>query len=187
MLTIRDLSAGLQGVMRVVRLDADGLACFDDSPAGFWRSFWVAALLAPLAMVTMLVHAATLEDPEATRYVLLGAIGYVVTWVAFPLAMVYVCDLLERPQRYIRYIVAHNWFRLIEAAMMYPVWLLMTATATDIDAVAFLLMLAMSAVLVYDWFIAKSALDLDGGTAAAVVLIGLLLSLLIDRVVELAA
>ncbi len=185
MLTGRYLALVFRATLRIVKLRADGIALFEGTPGGFWRSFWAAGLLAPLFFVTLLLEASHIEDgTAATRLVLVQAIAYVVNWVAYPLLMVYVADLLQRGPHYFRYMVAYNWFRLVEAAAIYPLVLLAAAGAVDVDALAFFSLIALSAMLLYDWFIAKAALDVDGTAAAGLVLIAFLLSLVIRGVAE---
>lgn len=180
-MTIRDWAAVLDGMIRVARLRPDGISAFDATPQGFWRSFWAAAILAPLAATTMLFEAADLgSEAEPTRFLLLQAIAYVVNWVAFPLLMLRIADLLQRGHNYFRYMVAYNWFRLLQAAVVYPISLLALSQMVPDDAVAFLSLVVISAMLLYDWFIAKSALEIDGGTAAAIVIIGFLLGILVN-------
>lgn len=185
MLTRQYLSSVFRGTLRVARLRADGIALFEDTAAGFWRSFWAAGLLTPLFLVTLWLEASHIEDGSAaTRLVLLQTIAYVINWVAYPLLMVHVADLLQRWPNYYRYMVAYNWFRLVEAAAIYPLVLLAAAGIVNLDALAFFSLMALSAMLLYDWFIAKVALDVDGGTAAGLVLIAFLLSLVIRGVAE---
>jgi hypothetical protein len=180
-MTIRDIASVLEGVRRVARLDAQGVRVFDASIDGFWRSFWAAVILAPLAGVTVLLEARSIEEGgEATRFILLQACAYVTNWVAFPLLMLRITAFLQRGHNYLRYIVAYNWFRLIEALIVYPLALLAATELVPVDAIAFFGLMAISLMLLYDWFIAKSALEVEGGTAAAIVLIGFLLSYLIN-------
>lgn len=180
MLTARQFLTAFHGTSRVARLKPDGIRMFDGTPAGFWASFWAAALLAPFLVTTLLIEASNVDDAtRATRFVLLQSIGYVISWVAYPLAMVYVADLLQRGRHYYRYMVAYNWFRLVEAAAIYPLMLLGSVDLVSIDALAFFSLMALSAMLLYDWFIAKTALEIDGASAAGVVMISFLLGLLI--------
>ena len=180
-MTIRDVASVLEGMRRVVRLDAQGVHVFDASITGFWRSFWAAAILAPLAAVTILLEARSMEDgDEAMRFVLLQAVAYVMNWVAFPLLMLRITGFLQCGHNYLRYIVAYNWFRLIEALIVYPLALLAATELVQVDAIAFFGLMAITLVMLYDWFIAKIALEVEGGTAAAIVLIAFLLSYLIN-------
>lgn len=180
-MTIRDVAMVLEGVRGVARLDATGLQAFDATINGFWRSFWAAAILAPLATVTVLIEAGGIDDgAEATRFMLLQAVAYVVNWVAFPLLMVSVATFLQRGHAYLRFIVAYNWFRLFEALIVYPLALLAATEVVSIDAIAFFGLIAITLMLFYDWFIAKHALEVEGGTAAAIVLIAFLLGYLVN-------
>src|SRR2546430_16643578 len=79
----------LAGTLRLARGDRGGLACFDRSLDGFWRSFRAAAITYPLYLVllTMRVSVAEWQRSGGWRIVLVETIGYVIAWVAFPLVM----------------------------------------------------------------------------------------------------
>jgi len=181
MLARAEFAAALAGVRGLVRFDARALAFFNATHEGFWRSFWAAAILAPFAAI-IVARRVILEPPESLwRVIAFETIGYALGWLAFPLLMVRIADLLGRRDHYFLYIVAINWFQLVQIAFAGPILLLGLMGIIPPAGEEVLSLLVFAALLGYDWFIAKSALRVAGGTAAALVIIKLLLDFLIDR------
>src|SRR5439155_19043976 len=84
-----EVSLALTGALRLARGDRGGLACFDRSLDGFWRSFRAAAITYPLYLVllTMRVSVAEWQRSGGLQIVIVETIAYVIAWVAFPLVM----------------------------------------------------------------------------------------------------
>lgn len=181
MLSAREASAGLFGAYRLARLDAGGLRFFDASLEGFWRSFYAAAIVAPLYAVLVLIKfAIEVDPPDAVRYLSVSAISYVIAWVAFPFAMFYVCGLLDRQRHFTRYIVAYNWAAVLQNGVYLPM-----AIAERIGLLApapaqFLILLVLLAVLAYSWFVARVALDVPVLTAVGIVVLDLMLGIFVQ-------
>lgn len=172
MITAREATSAIYGAYRLARVDPRGLVYFDATIEGFWRSFYAALLVAPAYAILLALDPG--DRPVTAgpvRLVLVEGIAYVIGWTAFPLAMVYVAQWLGRSQHYIRYIVAQNWANVLEMALFLSV----AAIAAGSAAVAVLPLLAWIAVLVYEWYIARTALEITGGQAAAVVALSVFL------------
>ncbi len=184
MLSRKEFAAAMAGVRGIIRLDAKAFVFFNATHAGFWRSFWAAAILAPFTAVAVIREAIMAPPDSLGRFVAFQAIGYALGWLVYPLLMVRIADMLGRRERYFHYIVALNWFHLVEIAFWGPL-LVLGMVGILPGAVEQLLALAvMVALLGYEWFIARNALKVEGGTAAALVAIDLLLSLVIDRLAD---
>ena len=108
-------------------------------------------------------------------------INYVISWVAYPLIMVGVTDLLNRRQQYIRFIVAYNWASVIQVAVTLPAATLLALSGAETFA-GFVFFTVMVAVLVYAWFIAKEALDIPGLVASGLVALDVALQLFLNMV-----
>lgn len=182
MLTRRELAAAITGVVRLLRWDETGFACFEATLDGFWRSFWAAAILAPFTAAILLRQVALAPSDSSVHYVLFRAIGYVIGWLAYPLAMTRISQFLGRRERYFTYMVAYNWFHLVEIVAWGPLALLDAFGLLPGEAEALLSLLILGVLLAYEWFLARRGLRVEGGTAAALVVIDLLLDLMIDRV-----
>ncbi|MBF0373935.1 MAG: hypothetical protein HQL39_11015 [Alphaproteobacteria bacterium] len=181
MVTLRDLLAAIYGALRLARLDPSGLAFFDNTEDSFWRSFWAAVVVAPGYILILGLHLIRQPEDDPFRYLAVQSIAYVIGWVAFPLAMVHISRLLDREDKLFRYIAAYNWFHLVRTAILVPLALL-SATAVPEGALAFLSLIVLAALLMYDWFIASRALEIDMMFASGLVFIDLFLGFMIDGV-----
>jgi len=174
----------LSGALRLARGDRGGLACFDRSLDGFWRSFRAAAVTYPLYLVllTMRVSVAEWQRSGGWRIVLVETIGYVIAWVAFPLVMLAVTRWIGRAHRFFEFMVPYNWSQIPQSALFVLVG---TATESRILGARVgesLDIVAALATLVYEWYIARVALDTPGSTAVFVILVDLVLGVFISRI-----
>jgi len=179
----RDILTALYGTYRLARLDAAGMDYFDQSPAGFWRSFFAAVLIAPLYILLLsLRYSGMAEQASFFNFISIELIAYVIAWVAFPLLMASLVKNLDRESNYIRFIVTYNWAAVLQNALYLPIAILATAGLMD-DATANALGLtALILIVFYTWFITRTALDIPGGMAAGIVGVDFLLSILINTV-----
>jgi len=173
----------LIGTLRLARGDRGGLFCFDRSLDGFWRSFRAAAIAFPLYLVllSMRVTVADWQRAGGWRILTVETIAYVIGWLAFPLAMVTVTQWLRRAHHFFDFMVPYNWCQVPQSALFVVVGLesesgVLSPTASGAIEVA-----AAVAVLVYEWFIARVALETSATAAAFIVLIDLVLGILISH------
>ena len=184
MITAREVSYGLFGAWRLAHLDPRGMQYFDTSIEGFWRSFWAAALMAPLyALLVVLQLWQRGAEWDPLRVVLIEVIGYAIAWTAYPLAAWYMLSALGKQQRYVGYIVAYNWSNLIQMMVMLPVAALDAADGLPTPLSGIIFMAALAAVLFYQYFIARTALEVDMPIAAGLVFIDLMLGVLRQAIV----
>ena len=183
MLDLAGAARGLAGAWRLARLDPSGFHAFDLSEEGFWKSFQAAAVAAPLFALLVLLR--TDEHPlsdDPLRAIFIEAIGYVIGWVAFPLAAFYLVTALGKGQRYTAYIIAYNWSVVLQIAAFVPVALLSASGALPGSGVVLLALLVTGAVIYYQFFIVRTALGIDALPALGFVAIDLMLGLAIDAV-----
>ena len=184
MITSREVSYGVFGAWRLAHLDPRGMQYFDTSIEGFWRSFWAAALMAPLYALLVILQLVQREaDWDPLRVVLVETIGYAIAWTAFPLAAWYLLAALGKQHRFIPYIVAYNWSNLIQMAVMLPVAALDAADGLPSPLTGIVFMAALAAVLFYQYFIARTALEVDISIAAGLVFVDLMIGVLRQAVV----
>lgn len=172
----------LIGLWRLARGDHDGLGWFDRSLDGFWRSFRAAIPCYPLYLLLLLlrVAAADWQNAGALRILVAETIGYVISWTAFPLAMLSVVRWIGRSDRFFDFMVPYNWYQLPQSVLFVAVGLVSADGLADSGAAQGVAVIAAAAVLGFEWYLARVALDTSRGGAALVVLVDLVLGALID-------
>ena len=182
MVTGAEFSRAAYGAWRLALLDRRGLDCFDDTVEAYWKSFNAAAIVAPAYALLLILRLYEIEARAGLFTIaIVETLAYVIGWVAFPLIMIYVCDRIGRFDRYWRYIVAHNWSNVIQVAVFFAATILSKGMLGGGYSVA-LGFAATVAILFYRWFIARTALEVSGGAAAAIVGLDLMISLVINLV-----
>ena len=185
MLSAREAAYSLYGAYRLARLDAGGMAYFDASLEGFWRSFYAAAFVAPFfALLLALRYADGMVAASPLRYAAIEAIVYVIAWLAFPVAMLTVVRMLGREKRLIGFIVAYNWAAVLQNALYLPIPMMGMTGVLTVNAANGLGMLALLLILGYTWFITKTALEVSATVAAGIVALDLGLSIFITSVAD---
>lgn len=179
MLTARDLSYGLYGAWRLAILDRGAMQYFDATIEGYWKSFYAAAIVAP-AFIIMTAFSVVQTDLPAhigvLDIVLVQTTRYVISWVAFPLLMTTVSDVMQRGERYTGFIVAFNWAQVVEMAIVLPVFLIVAASGLPADEPNTVYTMLFFAIAFYYWFIARTALEISGWAAGAVVIVNFTVS-----------
>jgi len=179
-----EVQLALAGCLRLARGDRGGLACFDRSLDGFWRSFRAGVISYPLylMLLAMRVSVAEWQQSGGWRIVTVETIGYVVAWVAFPLLMLNVVRWIGRAHRFFDFIVPYNWCQVPQSALFVLVGLVSAGGVLSTQASEAMDMAAAIATLLYEWFIARVALDTTGLVAIFVVLLDLVLGVFISRI-----
>ena len=188
MLSLAEIGPALYGAWRLAHFDPDGMRYFDRSIAGFWRSFQVALLGAPLWIIILGVNLAQMHIGGGwTRVVIAETIGYVIAWVAYPLAAFYLTRFLDRQQDYIGFIVALNWSQLLQLAILMPAHVIASTGLLSFDLNLILVLGVELVCLVYEWFITRTALRLSGLGAVGFVVIDFVISNLANQLATMEA
>ncbi len=172
----------LWGAVRFARFDPVGLAVFGDRDLDFWQSFFAAVIVAPMFFLWVLMHGTGMAEsvPVPLAY-LYEFTSYGVGWLLFPAIAYTLCRTFDRTDRYVRYVVAYNWSSVIQNALFF---LLNVPTALGLlsgGARSFLGLILLIYVLIYGWFIAKTALGVDNHRAAMFVAVDFAVSLFWER------
>ncbi len=118
-------SKAVYGAFLLARLDASGMDYFRNTSGAFWRSFRVALYIAPFyAALLMMRYAAGEVSTPVLRYIVIEIIAYVIAWVAFPVIMDYLTKVMDRREKFIRYIVAYNWAAILQNMLYLPLAML---------------------------------------------------------------
>jgi hypothetical protein len=189
MISSTEALAGLYGALRLARADPNGMRWFNTSAEGFWRSFWAAALVAPMfALLLWIRYEAEGLTVPPLRFALLEFVSYVVAWTLFPLLMFYVVQVIERERQYYSYMVAYNWSTVWQNVVYLPLAMVSELGVLPFPAAATLSVAVLAAVFVYIWFITKTALQVNalvaGGVVAVDFLISIFLNILTDGLIH---
>ncbi|MEQ8602333.1 MAG: hypothetical protein RIB45_03365 [Marivibrio sp.] len=159
--------------------DEKQLERFGDEMSDAVKSFWAPILVLPLSLwITLMRDAGTVVDQAPLLPRLITELSaYAIDVVYWPLAMVMIADLLQKPESYARYISAYNW-------TVIPITVIATGLAavfgvTDgtmgLPGVAL-----MFWILLFRIRLARKIFDLNVGVAVALVAGDFFLGLLVS-------
>jgi hypothetical protein len=181
--TYPEILRSVEAAWLLARGDPRGMAGFDLSVDGFWKSFAAALVIAPAyALVVLDQYRVTgwPEHPWGTAVA--EAVAFAVGWAAFPLAAIPLTRLLGLSARYVPLIVANNWSAVIQVALYAAVVLAGTLLPTQLRTLA--LLTATIVVLTYQWFVIRTALATTAATAVGLVVLDVLLSVTVSRLLD---
>jgi hypothetical protein len=182
-LTARETVYSIFGAYRLAMLDKTGLNYLDRSPEGAIRSFNAALIVLPAYAVLVVLRLwDVLPDVSLLRFITVEGLAYVISWSAFPLVMFYISGLLDRSERYFDFLSAYNWSAVIQMGVYLPVVALADSGLMPAGVDEGLVLAVTMLVLMYQWFIARTTLDINGGSAAGVVLLDMILAVFITGV-----
>lgn len=170
----QEIFASLYGAWRLACFDENGMSHFNVSVEGFWRSFFAAVILTPFYMFSIGPSFMTPEGDFSFWAAVVHFIFYAMGWVLFPLVAFFATDLLQIGHRFTALIVAVNWSAVLIAgiSMLFGVVLVLIQ-----GELAYFIGIAVgSGVIVYHWFVIKTALGTTTPTAIAFALFNLVLS-----------
>ena len=179
----REIVYGIYGAWRLARLDAGAMSYFERTPAGFWKSFFAAVIVAPGFAIIMVYELAQVElEAGVPRLFLVETIAYVLRWVAFPVLVHQICEMIGKREAYIGCIVAFNWSKVIQMAVFLPVIVLIASGVLPGNSGSLLLLLLTILVLGYEWFIIRTALAVSAMAAVGFVVLDFVIELIVLRI-----
>ena len=192
MAPLSEIIRSLYGALHLARGDTSGMAFFNATEQGFWRSFTAAILIAPLfALLLTIRYHVNEAGVSLLRFTAIETIAYVVSWVAFPLLLYHLTDILGTGHRFIRYIVAYNWASVLQNLLYLPFALLVEAHLVQGAGSTFfgiilhgLVIILHGLVLLYTWFVTRTALEITNLLAAGLVMIDLVLIIFINTITQ---
>jgi hypothetical protein len=182
---MREAAYGIYGAWRLALFDRAGAACFERTPEGARRSFLAALLIAPAYLILLMLRVSErAEILPLTDLLIVESIAYVVNWTAFALAMYYIAGSLGRRDNYFAFLAAYNWSAVVQMAVYLPAAALAASGMVGPEIGNSLVMAVTMAVLVYQWFIASTMLEVPGVTAAGTVALDILLAVIVQLFVD---
>ncbi|GAB4394111.1 MAG: hypothetical protein Tsb0032_16260 [Kiloniellaceae bacterium] len=167
----------LYGALRLARFDSGGANYFETSPEAAARSFFAALLVAPAYFFIDLLMAAETPAQDVTLFtVLVEILIYSLSWTVFPVVAHFVCLSIDRQQAYFRFLAATNWAKVLTYHLGLALFALVFAEVLPASLGALLGLGAVGYLIGYQWFIARSCLNISAAGAAGF----LMLQILID-------
>ncbi len=169
----------LSVAFRLAKREPDAIKEIANTQAAFWYSFQAALISLPLMLVTIFFGA---ESSPGMLGLLAEVALFVVGWLLFPVVMLEVVPLIDRTQEYCRYIAASNWCSVLEDGALTAIVVLQAINVIP-DAIGGIVFFACVVwVFSYQFFVARHGLKVEAGTAAMIIGLRLLLSLVLFAV-----
>jgi hypothetical protein len=156
----------------------------ENTPEGAWRSFRAALICLPGFLAVRLFAWASFGMPAGgfLRGVVAELIGYVIAWTAFALISLSIAVGWGRVNAWPRFIAAWNWTNVVQYLVL--VVLAVPAMLGAPSGVAQVLsVIGLGYAVWLEWFVARHALGVDGGRAAALVGVDLALGLFLGGLI----
>ncbi len=188
-----EIRAALDGSWLLLRNRPEGMAFFDQSIQGFWRSFSVIFLLVPVYVVSCLAEkrlffAENLYHPDAFpngSYWFAQFLGMGVDWLALPLLLALLAAPIGISNRYVSFIVVRNWTSLLASVPYLLTYILFLLDVISPGIVVLLSLTCLFVVIWYRYQVARIALQTTVSLTIGVVVLDVLLTLVISQVVGL--
>jgi hypothetical protein len=175
----QEIWSSIYGAFRLACFDESGHSHFNISVDGFWHSFFAAILVAPGYVLLASQGVVSGAETLSIWSILVHVVIYAISWMIFPLVAFFAIDLLKLGHRYTALIVAVNWAAVIEVAVM--IIGLGVALIVPPDAANLLIVAVVIGLVIYQWFVIRTALQSTGTMALAFVLFGLLISAMLEQ------
>jgi hypothetical protein len=162
MITKQEIFEGLYGAWRLLLGDRGAIALFDNSVAGFWKSFFAAILVLPIYFAMTAIGAIEFDSSRSLPAIVLIVLEfYIIAWVLWPLIIGHVLRVIDRDEKFTLYVVAYNWMSAVGAGLFF-IAVLVTTLLPIPDGFAGLIMVgALLGVLGYHVFIAHATLNIS--------------------------
>ncbi len=189
--TADEVNRSFKGTLDLLNSRAEGLKSFDMSEQGFWRSFAALWLTVPAYIVSLAFERLRLGllQPDHPLLANIGldlvvALGHVASFVALPVAMIWIARKFRLTDRYVPFVIVTNWISVIGLLVLsVPAMLLLLGWATPALASLFSLTFAII-ILRLQWFATKATLGIASLPAFGIVVLGLVLNSCVGSVMR---
>jgi hypothetical protein len=181
--TAEEVNRSFRGTLDLLHNRAEGLKSFDMSERGFWRSFTAIWLTLPAYVVSLAFERLRLGVLQPDRSLLgnvwidlVVALGHVASFIALPLAMIWIARRFGLTKTYVPFVIVTNWITAMGLLVLsVPAMLLLLGWATP--SLASLFSLAFAVIIVrIQWFATKATLGIQSLPAFGIVLLGIVLN-----------
>jgi hypothetical protein len=184
--SMRDvIVAGIAGALLLARAKPQGVALFETTPDGAWRSFAAALICLPALLAIRFLAWASFGAPEGgvLRALIAETTAYAIAWAGFALLSLPLAQAWGQAAAWPRFIAAWNWTNIVQYGLMLALTV-PAALGLPPSVVQVLTLLGISYALWLEWFVTRHALGVDGGKAAAVVGLDLALGLFLAGLIR---
>jgi hypothetical protein len=183
MITKQEVFEGLYGAWRLLLGDRGAVALFDDSIAGFWKSFFAAILILPIYLIMTAMGTIEFDaSPSLPATVLIVLEFYIIAWVLWPLIIGHILPVLDQSENFTLYIVAYNWMSAIGTGLFFIAVLVTTLLPIPDGFSALILVGALLGVLGYHGLIAHTTLNISIGVAIGLTIANFILHEIVQGV-----
>lgn len=190
MITSTEIRAALDGSWMLLRNQPQGMAYFDQSLQGFWRSFGVLFLIAPIFAISAfaerkLLIAERVADGGAfpdSAYWTAQFLSLGIDWIMLPIVLALLAGPIGISRHYVPYVVVRNWTSILASMPYFLTALLYLAGIISPGVMVLLSLTSLIIVLWYRFLIARIALQASISLAIGIVVLDILLSLVIGQV-----
>jgi len=191
LISMNEIRAALDGSWLLLRNRPEGMAFFDQSIHGFWRSFQVFFLLVPAYMLAGLYEkqlylVENRYHPEGfpnNAFWTAQAFGHGIDWIALPVILALIAAPIGISHRYVPYVVVRNWTSLLASIPFMLTYILYLLGIFPLGITVLLYLTCVVVLLWYRFLVARIALQATISLAIGVVVLDILLSLVIAQVV----
>jgi hypothetical protein len=175
----------MYGAYRLALGDKNGLSYFNMTYVGFWRSFTAAMLIfPPFALLLTIRYIFNDNDINLLRFSSIHSIGYIIGWAAFPLLVFYLNEIFNNSERFLNYIIAYNWASVLQNFIYLPFIILIEVNLLHGNITTLIGLFLLGLMLLYNWYITKTALEISNSFACALVCIDFILSIFLNSVIQ---
>ena len=186
MITVKEIGSAVYGAYRLARRDPGGMAFFDRTRNGALKSFYAAGLLVPFYGFFVITHwweKMELGLVPLDRVLIFSSLNYVIAWTIFPVLMISISGWIDRSDRFYDFVVANNWQAVVAMVVRFPAVLIKRLEILPEPLEGIMSLLIIAVLLVYSWYVFKTALKIGGGLAASLTAAEFFLGLLIGDVI----
>ncbi len=174
MLSLADISRGLQAGFRLALFDKQGLALLDATREGFWKSFAALLFVLPLQLAQGML---LMPDDTPGDVWVQQTLVQIVEWLAFPVVMMTVTVGIGRAHHFFRFIVAHNWAKVPPLVVFAVVQALAFAGTISQDTAFGIIAIVGLWLLAFNFFVTRHSLEIGTGHTIGIMLLDLGLTL----------
>lgn len=179
-ITVNDVSKGFYAAWRLLHRDREAVSLLDNTLEGVKKSFWCAAIILPAYVLFLLFEIGTPVDEIGNIGNTIAKAGlfnawaaemafFVMSWVAWPLAMDRIAPWFERDENYFRYLISYNWAHGLRIVLLVGYMALRFSGMVPEDLVGLLKLSVLVVFWAYHWFLLRNVLGVEGGAAALLV------------------